>query len=114
MTTIDYAFEELSPRDESGRQIPGMILYGKATLGTDDADFDKYAFEVTRIELDGGYRLSKVGSTKWLWDKIQFELYNQKTHIGRDAHEAFRAAVDGAEPAKPFIGKVYSALENRT
>lgn len=117
---IQFTFEELSPRDENGRPIIGMMLYGTATLTTDDPDFDKYAFVVSSIRLDaenasGGYAISRVGSTKWLWDQIQAELYNEKTDIGRDAHKTFREAIDGdVDTAPTFRQRVYSALEVRS
>jgi hypothetical protein len=117
---IQFQFEELSPRDENGKPIIGMMLYGTATLSSDDPDFDKYAFVVSSIRLDaenafGSYALSGVGGHKWLWDQITRELYNDSCHIGRAAHEAFREAVDGSsEPVSVPRQRVYSALEVRS
>lgn len=109
MTSITFTFEELSPR-KNGRLIDGCMLYGTATLETEDEAFDKYGFIVTEIELDGGYSLSKLGDA-WLWKVITDEIYAEKTAIGRAAAEAFRDAVDGDVDTMPsFKSRVYNAL----
>ncbi len=110
MTTVQFSFEELSPRDEHRRPIHGIMLYGTATLTTDDPDFDKYGFVITDVVYEGGFTAAKG----WLLDQVKAEIYNETTVIGRAAHEAFREAVDDAEPVRPFMGRVYSALEVRS
>lgn len=116
-TEVEFTFEQLFPRDEQGREITGLTLSGTAFLQTDDPDYEKYGFIVRRIDLTseiGVYHLDNCGSEKWLFDKIKAVIYDENTAIGADAQATFRDAVDDAEPVKPFMGRVYRALENRT
>jgi len=113
--SVEFSFEELSPRDERGRPILGIMLYGTATLVTDDYDFDKYSFVVSSIEIDGYGVLPKVdgGLYSSLFEAIRAEIYNDKTEIGKDAQIAFRDAVDGDVDTMPsFRERVYNSLQN--
>ena len=114
MTSIDFDFEELCPRDNAGRSITGMMLYGTAELTNDNED-DPSNWHVASVTLEGGQ------TTSWLTAKafprsleahifrlVADELGNSKTELGEDAAEQFAealgyAAIDAADARADYL-----------
>jgi len=104
--TIDI--EELQPVIE-GCRIPGMMLYGKATLVSADPS-EKYAFYVKEVVIDGNFRLTASGAgvmgfpsafRKLLFKAICDEIEDSRTAMGKWAQSEFSEAVDEGRDGDP-------------
>ena len=104
MTTIEFPFEEISPKTFLGTDtITGILMSGVAVLESADPG-EPSQFHVKRVYLDAGngtYRLSPVDNEKWLYDAIVKEIYDDTGKLGRAAQDAFDEAVQAEREPDP-------------
>lgn len=114
MTSIEFEFEELCPRDGSGRSITGMMLYGTAELTNDNED-DPSNWHVESVTLEGGQPITWLIAKAYprsmeghIFRLVADELGNSKTELGEDAAEQFAealgyAAIDAADARADYL-----------
>ena len=102
MPDVEFEFYSLSPRDDMGREIYGILIDGTAYLEpSNDPGFgDRHEFYVERIEILGGLgithkqaKASPTGFNGVLFKAIADLIENSKTGIGQDAQAMFSEAV---------------------
>lgn len=111
MTSHEFEFQELTPRDARGRPVLGIMLYGTAELVSNEGS-DPHEFYVASVTLDGGSVLDQRGPFDGvLFRKIADELENSKTELGRLAQAEFSGVVEASVPEAPFRQRVMRQLE---
>jgi hypothetical protein len=113
MDPVEFEFQELTPRDSTGRCIDGIMLSGTAVLEGSDPNWPDQ-FYVTHVHLDGGYTLDKARPfDKALFKLITDEINNDKTELGRRAQSEFTEAVEAGKPEIPFRQRMAREMERR-
>ena len=99
---VEFEFQQLTTRDNSGREIYGMELSGTAYLESNNPPGYGYRdeFYVESIVILGGLVLtrkraeaSKTGFEGVLFKQIADQIENSATEIGKDAQAVFSDAV---------------------
>jgi len=105
--THEIEFEELIPVIDD-RRVEGMMLYGTATLVSNDPESDPKAFYVDEITIDGGLVLKRPRSmrepsdfSEILFVAIAGQIESDSTDIGRYAQAEFSEAVEAVSEPDP-------------
>ena len=109
MADVEFEFSQISPRDNRGREIYGILIDGTAYLesANDPGYGDEHQFYVDAVEILGGLVITRKqanaspnGFNGILFKTIASEIENDKTTLGQFAAREFADAVDAEkEPA---------------
>ncbi|MBW8282491.1 MAG: hypothetical protein K0M55_02720 [Rhizobium sp.] len=104
--TREIEFEELVPVIDECR-IEGMMLYGTATLASNDQENEPRDFYVREVDLSG-FHIDRPRDMRFpvtfrdkLFVAIASQIESMATHIGRYAQAEFSEAVESASEPDP-------------